>query len=118
MLGGLDMWTNTLARVSAFGTMKHGLADWQTLKPLAAVKPLSYVQARRQARPSTRPPRSICPNTTHEENQPPHLVLADPSIPIARNLPTYGEPARLYCPAGVYEVVYARTRRPRPILAS
>ena len=34
-------------------------------------------------------------------------MLADPSIPIAKNLPLYGEPARLYCPAGVYEVVYA-----------
>uniref|UniRef100_UPI001576CD9B 4Fe-4S dicluster domain-containing protein n=1 Tax=Beijerinckia sp. L45 TaxID=1641855 RepID=UPI001576CD9B len=45
--------------------------------------------------------------TTHEENQPPHLVLRDPSIPIGENLPLYGEPARLYCPAGVYEVVYA-----------
>jgi electron-transferring-flavoprotein dehydrogenase len=44
--------------------------------------------------------------TNHEEDQPPHLVLADPSIPIAQNLPRYGEPARLYCPAGVYEVVY------------
>ena len=34
-------------------------------------------------------------------------MLADPSIPIKRNLPVYGEPARLYCPAGVYEVAYA-----------
>jgi electron-transferring-flavoprotein dehydrogenase len=35
------------------------------------------------------------------------LRLADPNIPIDKNLPVYGEPARLYCPAGVYEVVYA-----------
>jgi len=46
-------------------------------------------------------------NTNHEEDQPSHLKLRDPSIPIAVNLPLYGEPARLYCPAGVYEVVYA-----------
>jgi electron-transferring-flavoprotein dehydrogenase len=45
-------------------------------------------------------------NTNHEEDQPPHLVLTDPTIPIAKNLPLYGEPARLYCPVGVYEVVY------------
>ena len=56
---------------------------------------------------STSPPRSSSRNTNHEEDQPPHLVLADPSIPIRENLPRYGEPARLYCPAGVYEVVYA-----------
>jgi electron-transferring-flavoprotein dehydrogenase len=44
--------------------------------------------------------------TNHEEDQPAHLKLKDPSIPIGVNLPKYGEPARLYCPAGVYEVLY------------
>ncbi|MEY2862791.1 MAG: hypothetical protein RLY58_498 [Pseudomonadota bacterium] len=44
-------------------------------------------------------------NTNHAEDQPIHLKLRDSSVPIAKNLPLYGEPARLYCPAGVYEVV-------------
>jgi electron-transferring-flavoprotein dehydrogenase len=45
-------------------------------------------------------------NTNHEEDQPVHLKLADPALPVRDNLPVYGEPARLYCPAGVYEIVY------------
>ena len=44
-------------------------------------------------------------NTNHTEDQPSHLKLTDATVPISINLPLYAEPARLYCPAGVYEVV-------------
>jgi electron-transferring-flavoprotein dehydrogenase len=44
-------------------------------------------------------------STNHEEDQPVHLQLKDASIPLAKNLPMYDEPAQRYCPAGVYEIV-------------
>ena len=43
--------------------------------------------------------------TNHEENQPSHLTLADPSVPIDVNLALYDAPEQRYCPAGVYEIV-------------
>ena len=44
-------------------------------------------------------------NTSHEEDQPCHLQLADADVPINSNLPLFDEPAQRYCPAGVYEVL-------------
>jgi electron-transferring-flavoprotein dehydrogenase len=43
--------------------------------------------------------------TNHEENQPSHLTLRDPAVPIAVNLPLYDAPEQRYCPAGVYEIL-------------
>jgi electron-transferring-flavoprotein dehydrogenase len=104
-LGGLDMWTNELFGFSLFGTLKHGKADYATLKPLSEVTPIVYPKP--DGKLSFDKLSSVfLSNTNHEEDQQVHLVLKDPSIPIAKNLPEYGEPARLYCPAGVYEVVY------------
>ncbi len=105
-LGGFDMWTNSLFGFSIFGTLGHGKPDYASLKKLSEVTPLTY--PRPDGKLSFDKPSSVfLSNTNHEEDQPVHLKLADPSIPIDRNLPEYGEPARLYCPAGVYEVVYA-----------
>ena len=104
-LGGLDMWCNQLLGFSPFGTLKHGKPDSDTLKPLSSVKPKVYPKP--DGKISFDKLSSVfISNTNHEEDQPIHLRLADPSIPVAKNLPLYGEPARLYCPAGVYEIVY------------
>jgi electron-transferring-flavoprotein dehydrogenase len=104
-LGALDMWCNQLLGFSPFGTLKHGKPDSDTLKPLSAVKPKVYPKP--DGRISFDKLSSVfISNTNHEEDQPIHLRLADPAIPVTKNLPLYGEPARLYCPAGVYEIVY------------
>ena len=44
-------------------------------------------------------------NIQHDADQPCHLKLTDPSIPMCTNLPRFAEPAQRYCPAAVYEVV-------------
>ena len=105
-LGGLDMWTNSLFGFSVFGTLGHGKPDWASLKPLSQVKPLTYPKPDGKLT-FDKLSSVFVSNTNHEEDQPVHLVLADPAIPVTKNLPDYGEPARLYCPAGVYEIVYA-----------
>jgi electron-transferring-flavoprotein dehydrogenase len=105
-LGGFDMWTNYLLSTSFFGTMKHGKPDSDSLTPIYKAKPILYPKP--DGKISFDKSSSVfLSNTNHEEDQPIHLKLRDPSVPIRDNLPTYGEPARLYCPAGVYEVVYA-----------
>jgi len=105
-LGGFDMWTNSLFGGSLFGTLRSNKKDSATLKPLSEVRPIVYPKP--DGVVSFDKSSSVfLSNTNHEEDQPVHLRLADPAIPIRENLPRYGEPARLYCPAGVYEVVYA-----------
>jgi electron-transferring-flavoprotein dehydrogenase len=103
-LGGLDMWTNQLFGFSFFGTLKHGKPDYACLKPAAACPPIDY------PRPDgvlsfDRLTNVAFSATSHEEDEPCHLKLMDPTVPIARNLPEFDEPAQRYCPAGVYEVL-------------
>lgn len=48
-------------------------------------------------------------NTNHEEDEPVHLTLKDPTVPVAVNLARYGGPEARFCPAGVYEFVKTET---------
>ncbi|MFK7840025.1 MAG: electron transfer flavoprotein-ubiquinone oxidoreductase [Bdellovibrionales bacterium] len=52
-------------------------------------------------------------NTNHAENQPVHLQLVDPNIPVDKNLPTYDGPSQRFCPAGVYEFVTDENGSPK-----
>jgi electron-transferring-flavoprotein dehydrogenase len=107
-LGGFDMWTNQLFGLSIVGTLKHGKADYATLKPAAQSKPIAYPKP--DGVISFDKLSSVfLSSTNHEEDQPVHLRLTDPTIPIKRNLPEYDEPAQRYCPAAVYEVVQDQT---------
>jgi electron-transferring-flavoprotein dehydrogenase len=103
-VGGVDMWFNQLFGFSPLGTLKHGKADYQTLKPASQCKPIAYPKPD-GVLSFDKLSSVFLSNTNHEEDQPVHLVLKDPSVPIRVNLPEYDEPAQRYCPAGVYEVV-------------
>ena len=104
-LGGLDMWAHQIFGRSLFGTLRHGKADHETLKPLCDAAPIAYPKPD-GVLTFDRLSSVFISNTNHEEDQPSHLQLADPALPVRDNLPKYGEAARLYCPAGVYEIVY------------
>jgi electron-transferring-flavoprotein dehydrogenase len=114
-LGGLDMWTNSLFGFSFFGTLKHGKADYASLKPLAEVKPIAYPKPDGKLT-FDKLSSVFLSGANHEEDQPSHLKLTDPAVPIEKNLPVWGEPARLYCPAGVYEVVGLDEGKPRFVI--
>ena len=111
-LGGFDMWTNNLFGFSLFGTLKHGKTDAEATGRADAHKPIDY------PKPDgvisfDRLTNVSFSMTNHEESQPPHLQLGDPSVPISVNLPAYAEPAQRYCPAGVYEVIEEDGKEPR-----
>jgi len=101
--GGFDMWMHDLGLRLPW-TLRHHKADFETLKPASECKPIVYPKP--DGVVSFDKLSSVYLSATnHEEDQPVHLKLKDPSIPIGVNLPKWAEPAQRYCPAGVYEVV-------------
>ncbi len=104
--GLFDMWFQSIfGGFSLFGTLKHHKTDAAATGLAKDHKPISY--PRPDGKLSFDKLSSVfISNTNHAEDQPAHLKLLDPEIPVTVNLVEYGEPARLYCPAGVYEVVY------------
>jgi len=102
----LDMWTTYLTGGFSFlGTLKHGKTDAACTGLAADYKPIVYPKPD-NVLSFDKLSSVFLSATNHEEDQPPHLKLQDPGVPVNVNLPRFGEPARLYCPAGVYEVLY------------
>jgi electron-transferring-flavoprotein dehydrogenase len=105
--GGLHMWLNDLGLGGLVPwTMRHRHADHETLRPAAGMPPISYPKYDGTIS-FDRMSSVYLSNTNHEEDQPVHLQLRDPAIPVDVNLRIYDGPESRYCPAGVYEFVEA-----------
>ncbi|MBN8552839.1 MAG: electron transfer flavoprotein-ubiquinone oxidoreductase [Caulobacterales bacterium] len=104
--GLFDMWFQSIfGGFSLFGTLKHHKTDAAATGLAKDHKPISYPKP--DGKLSFDKLSSVfISNTNHSEDQPAHLKLLDPEVPVTVNLAEFGEPARLYCPAGVYEVIY------------
>jgi electron-transferring-flavoprotein dehydrogenase len=101
MLGGLDMWLNTL-----FPSLRHTLSH---LKPdYATLKPANQCNAIEYPKPDgvltfDKLSSVFLSGTNHAEEQPVHLVVHDLDLQRTSELGIYGGPSPRYCPAGVYE---------------
>jgi electron-transferring-flavoprotein dehydrogenase len=93
LLGGNVPWT-----------LHHRHSDHEMLKPASQCKPITYPKPDGKLT-FDRLSSVFISNTNHEENQPAHLTLKDPSVPVNVNWQTYAGPESRYCPAAVYEFV-------------
>ena len=104
VIGGFDMWFQSIFRFSILGTLKHGKSDAQSTEEAKDHKEILYPKPD-GVLSFDRLTNVSFSMTNHEEAQPPHLRLSDNKVPLSFNLPKYSEPAQRYCPAGVYEIV-------------
>jgi len=93
VLGGRMPWT-----------LHRQKPDHLYLKPASECKPISYPKPDGKLT-FDRLSSVFISNTNHAEDQPSHLTLKDPSVPVQVNLAQYAGPEARYCPAGVYEFV-------------
>lgn len=90
-------------------TFRHH-ADHETLKPAAQAKRIQYPKPD-GVLTFDRLSSVFLSNTNHEEDQPSHLVLKDPSRWKGVNWDLYRSPESRYCPAAVYEAVGPEAER-------
>ena len=84
-------------------TLRHKHADHETLKPAKEMKKIEYPKPDNVIT-FDKTSSVYLTGTNHVDNQPVHLVLKNPDLPINFTLEKYDEPAQRYCPVGVYEV--------------
>jgi electron-transferring-flavoprotein dehydrogenase len=113
ILSGINMWLESWGIKMPY-TMKHH-ADHTTLWRKDMVKPIHYPKPD-GVLTFDRLSSVFLSNTNHEEDQPVHLTLKDPDIPVDYDLPMYDEPAQRYCPAGVYEIVGQEEGNPKFVI--
>ena len=103
--GGIHMWLNDLGLGALVGwTLRHGKADHESLLPASEAPAIDYPKYD-GVLSFDKLSSVFLSNTNHEEDQPSHLQLRDPVVPVAVNLALYDGPEQRYCPAGVYEFV-------------
>jgi electron-transferring-flavoprotein dehydrogenase len=111
LFAGMDMWLRTLFGFGLWKGMKHH-RDCEAIQRADLYQPIHY------PKPDgvfsfDRLSSVFLSNTNHEEDQPCHLQLADPDVPVEVNLRLYAGPEARYCPAGVYEFVGQEEGEPR-----
>ena len=103
-LGSAYTFVDQLFRGRLPWTFQDPTPDYATLKPASESEKIDYPKPD-GVLSFDKLSSVFLSGTNHEEDQPCHLTLVDPDIPISENLPKFDEPAQRYCPAGVYEIV-------------
>ncbi|WP_313255018.1 electron transfer flavoprotein-ubiquinone oxidoreductase [Stenotrophomonas sp.] len=105
LMTGIEQWLlPKLGIRNAPWTIHRTKADHECLEPAATQPKINYPKPD-NVLTFDRLSSVFLSSTNHEEDQPSHLTLKDPSIPVTVNLATYAGPEARYCPAGVYEFV-------------
>lgn len=101
LMTGVEQW---LFKGKMPWTIHRKQADHERLRPASDYAPIEYPKPDGKLT-FDRLSSVFLSSTHHEANQPIHLTLKDPCVPVDVNLATYAGPEQRYCPAGVYEFI-------------
>jgi len=105
LMTGIEQWLLPKLGIASPPWTLHGSKrDHECLLPAEQAQPIAYPKPDGKLS-FDRLSSVFVSNTNHEENQPAHLTLKNPAVPVALNLAKYAGPESRYCPAGVYEFV-------------